>query len=252
MFFDIFRKSSNNEGSGYVTDDFGEWMLISHNKELLLATNLVSKAIRKAGVKDFDLYLGYFSTDERIKSLVGIKGMAVTKDNKKNIDVRTSMRSIAGDDVIVIEDQPHSVSNICNSTFIFFNFLLLIKKGKEYKHPVKLLLPPMGINPSEIPLSLTSLFKTLLERNLNAVCSLNEVDASDGSRLKLMATCRTESSFDTEKVKNALSYFAPEKPKLFTKRVGTRDMEVNLYIQQLNVKFFIPLLWNNFLEQLRC
>lgn len=252
MLFDIFRKSDNTEGSGYLTDDLGEWMLISHNKELLLATNLISKAIRKAGVKDFNLYLGYFSTDERIKSLISIKGMAVTKENKKNIDVRTSMRNVAGEDAIVIEDQPHSVCNICNSTFIFFNFLLLIKKGKEYKRPVKLLLPPMGINPSEIPLSLSSLLKTLLERNLNAICSLNEIDAGDGSRLKLMATCRTESSFDTEKIKNAMSYFAPEKPKLFTKRIGTREMEISLYIQQLNVKFFIPLLWNNFLEQLRC
>jgi len=252
LFFDIFRKTNKNQNSRYIIDDYGEWMVISHNKELLLVANLVIKALKKAGVKDFDLYINYFSSDERIKGLMSVKGMAITRENKRSIDIGSSMRSVIKNDGFVVEDQPRSISNICNSTFIFFNFVLLIKKGKECKDPVKLLLPPMGVNPSEIPFSLGTLFKIIIERNIRAVCSLNEIDAGDGTRIKVTATCRTESSFELDKVKASLSYFSREDPKLFTKRIGTREMEIGLYMQQLNVRSLIPLLWNNFSEQLRC
>ncbi len=252
MFFDAFRRSNKHDMNPYVTDDFGEWMMINHNKELLITTNLLSRAIRKSGIKNFDIYLGYFSTDERIKSLISVKGMAVSKDNKRNVDIRGSMKNVAGEDAIVVEDQPTHIANICSHTFMFFSFVLLLKKGKEYRYPVKLLLPPMGVDPSEIPLSFSSLFKVMLERNIDASCSINELDAGEGSRVKLVATCRTESTFSLDRLRSALSYFTSEDPKLFAKRVGNREMEVSLYIQQINVKTLIPLLWNNFLDQLRC
>ncbi|WP_054839076.1 hypothetical protein [Sulfuracidifex metallicus] len=133
MFFDIFRKTNKDQNSRYIIDDYGEWMVISHNKELLLVANLVIKALKKAGVKDFDLYINYFSSDERIKGLMSVKGMAITRENKRSIDIGSSMRSVIKNDGFVVEDQPRSISNICNSTFIFFNFVLLIKKGRNVR-----------------------------------------------------------------------------------------------------------------------
>ncbi len=133
LFFDIFRKTNKDQNSRYIIDDYGEWMVISHNKELLLVANLVIKALKKAGVKDFDLYINYFSSDERIKGLMSVKGMAITRENKRSIDIGSSMRSVIKNDGFVVEDQPRSISNICNSTFIFFNFVLLIKKGRNVR-----------------------------------------------------------------------------------------------------------------------
>ncbi|MEM0264132.1 MAG: hypothetical protein QXQ01_07265, partial [Saccharolobus sp.] len=143
---------------------------------------------------------------------------------------------------------------ICNTFFIFFYMDFIAKVIKEVKGHVKLLFPPSGISLYDIPYTFQSLLKILIEKNLGTSCSISDIDIGDGTRLKLVAECKIQQSIETiEPLRKALSYFSLTEPKISINRVNTRQIELQIFINQLKTRALIPLIWDRFIiDSLRC
>ncbi|MEM0068436.1 MAG: hypothetical protein QXD56_06950 [Saccharolobus sp.] len=254
MIFDVFKRNKDNEiKNPFYVDDYGEWIIVSHNRVLLFVVSLLYKSIKKAGLKNYDLYIVQFTEDEKIKNLVNIKGMITASGNVKELDLANTIKSSLESSGIVGEIKVFKLK-ICNTFFIFFYMDFIAKVIKEVKGHVKLLFPPSGISLYDIPYTFQSLLKILIEKNLGTSCSISDIDVGDGTRLKLVAECKIQQSIETiEPLRKALSYFSLTEPKISINRVNTRQIELQIFINQLKTRALIPLIWDRFIiDSLRC
>ncbi|MDT7862285.1 MAG: hypothetical protein RRA45_08745 [Saccharolobus sp.] len=254
VIFDIFKKDKDEEiKEPFYTDDYGEWIIISHNKFLIFISSLIYKSIKKAGLKNYDLYIIQYIEDEKIKNLINIKGMITASGNVKELDLANIIKSSLGSNGIVGEIKVFKLK-LCNSLFVFFNIDYMLKNLKEVKGHVKLLFPPIGVDLYNIPYSFQSLLKSIIEKNLGINCNISDVDIGDGTRLKLIAECKIQQTLDSiDQLKKALEYFSVTEPKISVNRVNSRQIELQIFINQLKTRAFIPLIWDRFIiDSLRC
>lgn len=112
----------------------------------------------------------------------------------------------------------------------------------------------MGVNLYEIPYTLQSLIKNVIEKTLGISCSVSEIDTGDGTRLKAIAECRIQQTLESiESLRKALEYFSLSEPKISLNRTSVKQIELQIFINQLKTKTLIPLIWDRFIiDSLRC
>ncbi|MEM0173328.1 MAG: hypothetical protein QXI16_02350, partial [Sulfolobaceae archaeon] len=120
---------------------------------------------------------------------------------------------------------------------------------KNYNLPSKVMIPPLGINPNNIPYTLNELFREMLENILKTTCK--EVFVEIGPDLKsarISALCKTFSIGENKaNIISALSYFSQNKEniEISNKKVNVNLMEININIALFKFKTLIPLIWDN-------
>ncbi len=254
MIFDIFKKDKNDEiKEPFYADEYGEWLIVSHNKPLVYISNILQKSIKKAGLKNHDLYVIQYIEDEKIRNLASIKGMICGNGNIKELDLATTIKNSLSDTLTVGEIKIFKLK-ICGILFIFFYIDVVVRNLKETRGSVKLLFPPIGVSLYEIPYTLQSLIKSVIEKTLGVNCSVSEIDTGDGTRLKAVAECRIQQTLESiEPLKKALEYFSFSEPKISLNRSNIRQIELQIFINQLKTKALIPLIWDRFIiDSLRC
>ncbi|AOL16095.1 hypothetical protein BFU36_04440 [Sulfolobus sp. A20] len=254
MIFDIFKRDKDSEVKDpFYTDEFGEWIIISHNKLLLFVYNLLVKSIKKIGLKNFELYIIQYSEDEKIKNLINVKGMIVTNGNFKELELANAIKNNVDNHGFIGEIKIFKF-RLCGSLFIFFYIDLIVKNITEAKGHVKVLFPPYGVNLYSVPYTFQSLLKDVIEKNLGLNCNLRDIEVGDGTRLKLLAECKVNQGLESvEPLKKALEYFSLSEPKISTNRVSAKQIELQIFVNQLKTKALIPLIWDHFIiDSLRC
>ncbi|ADX85520.1 hypothetical protein [Saccharolobus islandicus] len=254
LIFDIFRKDKSEEvKQPFYADEYGEWLVVSHNKPLVYISNILQKSIKKAGLKNHDLYVIQYTEDEKIRNLVSLKGMICSNGNVKELDLANAIKNSLSDNLTVGEMKIFKLK-ICGILFIFFYIDVIVRNLKETRGSVKLLFPPMGVNLYEIPYTLQSLIKNVIEKTLGISCSVSEIDTGDGTRLKAIAECRIQQTLESiESLRKALEYFSLSEPKISLNRTSVKQIELQIFINQLKTKTLIPLIWDRFIiDSLRC
>ncbi|WP_338600661.1 hypothetical protein V6M85_12390 [Sulfolobus tengchongensis] len=254
LIFDIFKRDKNDDiKDPFYADDYGEWLVISHNKPLIFISNLLQKSVKKAGLKNYDFYVIQYSEDEKIKNLASVKGMIASNGNIKELDLANAIKSSSSNNLAIGEIKIFKLK-ICGTLFIFFHIDVIVRNLKETKGNVKLLFPPSGVSLYDIPYTLQSLMKSVIERNLGVSCNISEIDTGDGTKLKVIAECRIQQALDSiEPLRKALEYFSLSEPKISLNRQNTRQIELQIFINQLKTRTLIPLIWDRFIiDSLRC
>ncbi|EZQ07108.1 MULTISPECIES: hypothetical protein [Acidianus] len=237
--FKVFRRRTSER---FHKDDFGEWILVNGNAKLSLMDWALRKAFKKAGCNSFDFYVLHFEADEELNSLLGIKGMTITKINISNDSFSKAISQTLKDYGVVGEIRLNKL-RACGNYYTFFSFDLLLKRLRKVNSTVKLLLPPLGVNSREIPYTLESLFTSILEYGSNAMCK-SGFEMND-ELTKINAICNDYIGVDN--FNYSLSYFSQDDFRVFVKRMSSRSIEVQATIKNFNKKALIPLLWDNFL-----
>jgi hypothetical protein len=238
-FFGIFKR--NKEKEHYAYDELGEWIIISGNSKLGFLYSIISKTVSKLA-KYYDLYILQFLEDSEIRNFYTIKAMVSTRSPIKDsllsskLSQSLSKHGTLGQiDVVKLR--------YCGMNYLFFKFNILLKKSKNVKEDVKVLLPPLGVSASGIPYSTKDLFKSIFEYNSNAVCQ-SILEFKDDNTARILANC--SDYVDLEGIKYSLSYFS--KDFKTSVRSSIRSVEVEIEAKDFNKHALIPLLWNNFLD----
>ncbi|WP_148692284.1 hypothetical protein [Acidianus manzaensis] len=239
--FDIFKREKTKDS--YVSDELGEWIIISNNSKLSLLYKLIEKSIKKLGVKSFNLYIIHFSEDREIKNLFSVKGLIKTKNMLREADFTQKLEDMLSE-YGVLGEIDSSKLRFCNTNYIFFRFDILLKKMRKSKSDVKVLLPPLGVKSMRIPYTSKELFKDIFENDSGSICTSN-LDLKDDKNVRIVAIC--SDNIDLENLKYALSYFTKDF-NISVRYSGVRNLEVQVIIKDFNKNALIPLLWDNFLD----
>lgn len=245
MLWRFFRDP--NDGSSVIRDKFGEWMVVKGNRDLSYVGHLLDKSLAKIKVKRGELYVLQFSKDGSVPNFLSIKGMVQFRENVIEASFQEALKKVF-DDIGHLGEIRTVRLRLCNEVLMFFYFNSVLKKIKNAKSSVKLLLPPLGVSASKIPYSLAGLFNAMIGSEGREPCSV-EVDLADSRLSKVLLECK-KLNVDRFRLKEALLYFLDGENNLRlnvrSKEGGTTELEITL----LNFKreMMIPLLWDNFLS----
>ncbi|WP_236751907.1 hypothetical protein [Acidianus sp. HS-5] len=238
-FFDIFKRSKDKDH--FVYDELGEWIMISRNPKLGFLYSIISKTVSKLA-KYYDLYILQFLEDSEIRNFYTIKAMVSTRSPIKD-SLFSSKLSQSLSKYGTLGQVNVVKLRYCGMNYLFFRFNVLLKKNKNVRADVKVLLPPLGVSTSGIPYTINDLFKSIFEYNSNAVCQ-SILELKDDNTARILANCNDY--IDLDGIKYSLSYFS--KDFKTSVKSSVRSIEIEIETKDFNKHALIPLLWNNFLD----
>ncbi|BCU71289.1 hypothetical protein [Stygiolobus caldivivus] len=237
-----FFKKKDDDTKMNITDEYGEWLIIRKNEYALTVKKAIDKTFRKLKVRNGNFNFISLSEDEKIKGLIGIKGMAYFTEQIKDADFYNAFKDVS-DEYFTLGEMRLSRLRVCNLTFLFFSINMLVRKIEEENESVKLLFPPRGIYVDEIPYVMKDLFLKIVERNSNTVCNSMSFNLSNGA-FEAVFSCRSKHGIDLNPIYDSFSYFSSEKPTISLKN-SNNIAEISVSIQRFKTKYLIPLLWGN-------
>jgi hypothetical protein len=242
--FDFLRRNANPKDIN-LRDELGEWLVISKNPEMSFLYWLVQSTLKKAGSRKFDAYIVEFYKDDKIKNFVSCKTLVVSRQNVREQDISKYLGKVS-EDFGLLGETKVSKLRLCGELFIFIYFDLVLRKVKNHRNPVKLLLPPLGVRASEIPYTPEELFSEMLS-NLTTSNCVADFEIQDAKHARIIANCDNPPQY--ESLKYAMAYFSdPLEVKVNAKRSGPMKNEVEIDVYNFRTKALIPLIWENFMH----
>ncbi|MBP1357829.1 MAG: hypothetical protein JZD40_05005 [Sulfolobus sp.] len=249
MIFKIFSNDAKNEKpTMFLQNNFyGEWIYIN-NDHLNTLNEILIKAVKKIGIKKYENYYIEINFDDKLKSLMYVKGFVKSEGYPVNqLSFEHALKKNINDygtaNINVIK-----ILRYCDEIYIFFNLDIIIKKFKKPKRGklVPMLLPPSGLSSSEIPYNVDDLFRKLVERNGNLNCNNISTELFENIA-KVDATCRSISTeINKQQLADAFKYFSSKnsEPKLDIKKNSSTGFQILIYLPNFNYKTLIPLVWD--------
>jgi len=237
-----FFKKRDDDNKMNITDEFGEWLIIRKNAYALTVKKAVDKTFKKLKIKNGNFNFISISEDEKIKGLIGIKGMVYFTEQIRDADFYKAFKDVS-DEYFTLGEMRLSRLRVCNLTFLFFSINMLVRKTEEENDNVKLLFPPKGVYADEIPYVMKDLFLKIVERNSNTVCNSISYNLNNGT-FEGVFSCRLVHGIDLHSLYDSFSYFGIEAPKISLK-ASNNIVEISISLQKFKTKYLIPLLWGN-------
>jgi len=236
----FFRR--NSDISPYVFDDFGEWLVVN-NKYISNLNKLFNRIFKDEKIKIKDKYIIYYNCFENFENIMSIKGFFITN---KTITKSLIENNISDDINIYLSN--FVKSRICTDYFIFFQADVIMRNIKNYNLPSKVMIPPLGVNPSKIPYNLNELFRDMFENILRSTCKEVFVDIESNLKTaKISAICRIPSIEENKlNIISAFSYFSQKRENIevSSKRISFNLTEIDVNITLFKTKALIPLIWD--------
>ena len=236
----FFKKKDDNRMD--IVDEYGEWLIIRRNSYALTVKKVIDKTLKKLKIKNGNFNLIALYEDEKIKGLIGIKGMVYFQEQIRDADFYRAFKE-SSTDYFTLGEMRLSRLRVCNQTFLFFNINMLVRKTECENDSVKLLFPPKGVYTDEIPYSMKDLFLKLVERNSNSSCNSVSFNLTNGV-FEAIFSCKSKREFDVRSLYDSFSYFTDDNP-IITFKNSNNATEISISIQKFKTKYLIPLLWGN-------
>ncbi|AHC52527.1 hypothetical protein SUSAZ_06475 [Sulfolobus acidocaldarius SUSAZ] len=236
-----FFKRDNDDRTVSVSDDYGEWLIIRRDKQMITVKKIIDKTLKKLKIKNGNIGFIEASKDENFKDLVSFKAMISFQEQIKDVDFFKTFKEIAADR-LTLGEMRVSKLRLCSTTFLFLNLSTIIRETDNEENNVKLLFPPKGVYSAEIPYALVDLFSKIIERNAISACNPSSVTVN-GETFESVFLCKGVKG-RLDEIKDAFTYFSYEEPIINLKNSGNR-IELNVTIKKFKSKYLIPLLWNN-------
>ncbi len=244
LLFGFLRRNANPKDVD-VKNELGEWIILSRNPEASFLYWLIQSTLKKAGIRKFDTYIVEFSKDEKIKNFISCKALVVSKQNVREQDVVRYLSKIS-EDFGLLGETKVSKLRLCGDLFIFIYFDLVLRKVKNHRNSVRLLLPPLGVKVSEIPYTPEELFSEMLSNLTNSNC-VADFEVQETGHARIEATCDNLPQY--ESLKYAMAYFSdPLEIKVSSRRANPMKNEVEIDVYNFRAKALIPLIWENFMH----
>ncbi|BCU68341.1 hypothetical protein HS7_17780 [Sulfolobales archaeon HS-7] len=235
-FVRLFKK--HNDGKEMIyEDEFGEWLIIRRNKLLSTVFEIVADTVKSFHLKYHDVYFLSYNIHERIPALVESKIMAVffASPTKETFISKFHGRTEGKAEIVKLDVDEIAC---CNKRFFFLDTELLIKKVEKSKRNIKLLLPPVGLSASEIPITLDYLISSFISKK----CKASDGKIKNNQLLTLLTCFNLEYELNENIIKDKLTYLGT--PSISIKRdPNLNRVEISVIINDLKYEKIIPLVW---------
>ncbi|MEL9969616.1 MAG: hypothetical protein QXR57_05295 [Metallosphaera sp.] len=236
----------DKEKRRFERDRFGEWAIVTSNKDMSFVVNSISKSLSKIGLRKSQIYVLQYSKDNLIPNFFSVKGMIKTFQNVSEALFQNSLRKTF-DDLGNLGEIRTAKVRLCNEIFLFFNFNFVARKVRPSKCDIKLLIPPLGVSSSQIPYTVEGLFNSMIGTDGDPC--LVETDFMDSRIAKITFNCR-KINLDEFRIRESFSYFLDDVLglRVKTKSSDIHTTEIEIVLLNLKREYLIPLIWDNFLS----